>query len=397
MSVAFPVHSSDDLTPSEVAAYYSVRAPKLRQHGQQWRGHCPIHDGQDDNFAVEAATGFWFCHSQCGRGGSVYDLEMTLSSTDFRAAANEVRRIVGRPALGEVERRPELKWGLPGWSHDYLREKIEKVELEKQWKHTALYPYFYPDGRFCYVKVRFTDKQNHKTFRQWAVTPKLGWATRKRAGVEPLLYRWNTLAQADEILIVNGEKAADRGHEVLGLCTTCLPDGEGKWQAAFTETFRDKIVRVVIDNDAKGEKHGKIIGQALFGVAREVKLIRLPDLPPKGDLWDWIEAGGTCEGLREFVDKAPLFEAASIPLCEDSEPEKPPAERKRPARPRTINTPSLLTQLYNDTGNADRLIAMSGQELRYCPPFRKWLVWDGRRWAVDETGGAPRPAKTSIF
>ena len=62
--------------------------------------------------------------------------------------------------------------------------------------------------------------------------------------------------------------------------------------AAFTETFRDKLVLVVIDNDEKGEKHGSIIYRALFGVAREVKLIRLPDLPPKGDLWDWIEAGG---------------------------------------------------------------------------------------------------------
>jgi len=227
LSAAFPVHSRDELTPSEVSAYYGVRAPKIRQGSQQWRGPCPIHDGQDDNFAVEPDTGVWFCHSQCGRGGSVYDLEMALTNTDFPAAANEVRRIVGRPALCEVERGPELKWGLPGWSHDYLREKIENVELEKQWKHTALYPYFYPDGRFCYVKVRFTDKQNHKTFRQWAVTPKLGWATRKKAGANPLLYRWNAIAEADEIFFVNGEKAAGRGHEALGLCTTCLPDGEG--------------------------------------------------------------------------------------------------------------------------------------------------------------------------
>ena len=96
LSVAFQVHSSDDLTPSEVAAYYSARVPKLRQHGQQLRSPCPIHDGQDDNFAVEPDTGVWFCHSQCARGGSVYDLEMALSSTDLRAAANEVRRIVGR-------------------------------------------------------------------------------------------------------------------------------------------------------------------------------------------------------------------------------------------------------------------------------------------------------------
>ena len=228
MSAAPSVYGPGDLTPAEVSAYYSGRAPKVRQHGHEWRGPCPIHDGHDENFAVEPDSGAWFCHSQCGRGGSIYDLEMSLTNSEFRAAANEVWRIVGRPVLRESESGSELKWGLPGWSHDYLREKIEKIEQEKQWKHTAVYPYLYADGRFCYVKVRFIDKQNRKTFRQWAVTPKLGWATRKKVGAEPLLYRWNTLAKADEIFIVNGEKAANRGHEALGLCTTCMPDGEGK-------------------------------------------------------------------------------------------------------------------------------------------------------------------------
>ena len=50
--------------------------------------------------------------------------------------------------------------------------------------------------------------------------------------------------------------------------------------------------------------------------------------------------------------------------------------------------PNLLSQLHNDYGNAERLIAVHGQELRYCHPFKKWLVWDGRRWAPDETGQA---------
>lgn len=46
---------------------------------------------------------------------------------------------------------------------------------------------------------------------------------------------------------------------------------------------------------------------------------------------------------------------------------------------------SLLTQPFNDYGNAQRLIALHGQDLRYCHGFRKWLAWDGRRWAIDES------------
>jgi len=39
--------------------------------------------------------------------------------------------------------------------------------------------YFEADGRFSYVKVRFIDKQNDKTFRQYALSSKGGWVARK--------------------------------------------------------------------------------------------------------------------------------------------------------------------------------------------------------------------------
>ena len=164
------VHSHGDLTPSEIAAYYAARLPRLTRRGREWRAPCPIHEGNDDNFSVNAENGTWYCHSVCGRGGSTYDLEMVLTNADFPTAAQEVRRIVGRPDQRPLESEPEMKWGLPGWQHQYLRQRIEKVEYENGWKHSAIYPYFGADGRFSYVKVRFIDKQNDKTFRQYALS-----------------------------------------------------------------------------------------------------------------------------------------------------------------------------------------------------------------------------------
>ena len=57
----------------------------------------------------------------------------------------------------------------------------------------------------------------------------------------------------------------------------------------------------------------------------------------------------------------------------------------------------LLEFLRNDTGNADRLILKFGDRLRYCPALRKWLGWDGRRWAVDDKGAARRLAKQAML
>lgn len=37
-----------------------------------------------------------------------------------------------------------------------------------------------------------------------------------------------------------------------------------------------------------------------------------------------------------------------------------------------------------DTGNAERMAALAGQELRYCHAWRKWLVYEGLRWEPDE-------------
>lgn len=43
-----------------------------------------------------------------------------------------------------------------------------------------------------------------------------------------------------------------------------------------------------------------------------------------------------------------------------------------------------------ELGYARRLVHVYGDRLRYIPAWRRWLVWDGRRWAHDDTGQAAR-------
>ncbi len=84
-------------TAGEASLYYAARVPNLKAvRGGERRGPCPVHSGQDDNFAVDPATGLWYCHSQCGRGGDILELEMALTSVDFVTARDEVYRIIGR-------------------------------------------------------------------------------------------------------------------------------------------------------------------------------------------------------------------------------------------------------------------------------------------------------------
>jgi putative DNA primase/helicase len=49
-----------------------------------------------------------------------------------------------------------------------------------------------------------------------------------------------------------------------------------------------------------------------------------------------------------------------------------------------------------DLGNAKRVVARHGADLRHCHPWKSWLVWDGRRWAVDDTAEAVRRVKEAV-
>lgn len=46
-----------------------------------------------------------------------------------------------------------------------------------------------------------------------------------------------------------------------------------------------------------------------------------------------------------------------------------------------------------DLANSRRFVAIHGENIRYCHPWGKWLVWDGCRWVVDETGAVENLAK----
>ena len=55
------------------------------------------------------------------------------------------------------------------------------------------------------------------------------------------------------------------------------------------------------------------------------------------------------------------------------------------------STPLPITEL----SNAQRLVKQHGPELRFCHAWNKWLVWDGRRWSLDNTGEVMRRAKAT--
>ena len=53
-----------------------------------------------------------------------------------------------------------------------------------------------------------------------------------------------------------------------------------------------------------------------------------------------------------------------------------------------------LPEGQTDIANARRLVEMHGDKVRYCHPWKKWLVWDSQRWKPEDDGATIRLAKS---
>ncbi|MDZ7779945.1 MAG: hypothetical protein U5R14_08430 [Gemmatimonadota bacterium] len=107
--------------------------------------------------------------------------------------------------------------------------------------------------------------------------------------------------------VVEGEKDADRLTE-LGIVATTCPGGAGKWRREYSEALRGQVVVIIIDNDEPGREHAQQVARSLHGVAKTVKVLELPDLPPKGDVSDWLDVGGSVKELKQLARVAPEWE-----------------------------------------------------------------------------------------
>lgn len=75
-----------------------------------------------------------------------------------------------------------------------------------------------------------------------------------------------------------------------------------------------------------------------------------------------------------------------------------PEPTREPHVPGLMEVPTAPPTAFNrtDVGNGELLVARHGQDLRYVHPWGRWLVWDGYRFANDDSGEAVRRMKETF-
>src|SRR5262249_7323296 len=141
-------------------------------------------------------------------------------------------------------------------------------------------------------------------------------------------------------------------------------------------------VVILPDNDEPGRKHAKQVRDSLVGKAASIRILELDGLPDKGDVSNWLAAGGTKERLLELVQKAPLWK----PDAGTSTGRRSRRRRREPLESDGDPLSPFHKEGQTDLANARRFVALHGCEIRYCAPQKTWYVWNGKQWLEDNTG-----------
>lgn len=265
--------------------------------------------GSKGSLSIDVTAGRWYDH-EADEGGGVLDL--VERETKLHGPA----RLEWLKQQGFLFDTHEGNGGLP----------VGRPTI------VATYDYRDENGALLFQVVRFEPKD----FRQRRPDGD-GWAWSVK-GVRRVPYRLPELLETGDrvVFIVEGEKSVDR-LRTLGIPATCSPGGAGKWHHALTDFFKDADVVVIPDRDPQkkhpktgelmfhptgrpilpGQDHAQQVAASLQGVAKRVRVLELwhdwPDMPPKADVFDWLErGGGNAEKLYALAEPLPDWQSPPL-------------------------------------------------------------------------------------
>jgi hypothetical protein len=239
----------------------------VKQTATGWTACCPAHDDRNASLSINRGDDGRLlvkCHVGCATEDVVLAVGMTLADL-FEPRGKESKsksRIVGEYIYRGADGSPYAK----------------AIRLEPK-----------------------SFRQQHWTGTDWA------WGKPKGPKVP---YRLPELLAAPTapVFITEGEKHADALAE-HGLTATSASEGAGKWTRDLNQHFAGREVFILADNDKPGRDHARLVANNLLGTAREIRVVYLPGLPDKGDVIDWLKAGGQASDLEALCRSAPVWAA----------------------------------------------------------------------------------------
>ena len=177
-----------------------------------------------------------------------------------------------------------------------LKDLYEAKKGSNIMKKTT-YTYLTAQGNVAYTKTRIDYDDGSKKF--YFEQPN---GTKGLKGIQRELYNLPAVITATRVYIVEGEKCADAVIKHGAVATTLDTGAKSPWYSHYDEYLKDKEIIIIPDNDNAGMNYAKKILQNV----PTARIVKLPDLAEKGDIYDWLAMGHT---MAE-IDELPTLELA---------------------------------------------------------------------------------------
>jgi len=247
------------------------KLPDAKKRGKSWEAKCPAHQDRTASLSITQGNNgdvLLYCHAKC-----------------------ETKSVMAAMGLG-----------------------MKDLFSQQKKRGTIVDAYDYRDesGKLLYQVVR----TSVKSFPQRRPNGANGWIW-KRLPVELVLYRLPELLSSntsDWVFVAEGEKSTN-AVVGLGLVATTNTGGAGKWLNGGTkhiDPLKGRKVCVLADNDPQGKDHAEQVADSLCGLTASLRVLNLPGLKHKQDVYDWCAAGGTKDDLLALTKSAPEYKKLSF-------------------------------------------------------------------------------------
>lgn len=336
-----------------------------------------------------------------GEGLPRLDAKGKPASNPFRAEKEVSLQVGGQHNIVTDYGDPDVRWStidlIMRTRQCDISDAIRIIRSDYMGQHMPTSNYSDPDQTYDYHDEH--GNLLYQVCRWWA--PKRfmqrrpdgrGWAY-KLGDTRRVLYRLPEViagvAAGKTIYVCEGEKDADTLTS-LGLVATTAAGGAirrgDKWLDSYNETLRGANVVLLEDNDDPGAAHVRLVAGRLYGIAKTIKGVLLPNLPEKGDVSDYFARGGTLVEFQSIVDSTPLWR-----VCDPDLP-----DRRATDVVEAIMSDHAPQYHATDLGNAQRLADNFRDKIRYCDTHKSWYIYTGVRWAEDRILYMQRAAERVI-
>lgn len=248
-------------------------------------GPCPCCGGKDRfRFDDKDGLGSWYCNQCAPHAGDGFALIMNVFSCDFAHALETVALELGH--------------------------NLSNGNSKRERRIIATYDYIDEARELRFQVVRFEPKD----FLQRRPDGRGGWIWNLDGIRRPLYRLQNIIDQPNNPIVFHeGEKAAEAAvtSGLFGCHTTTACGARAPRKTDFS-ILKGRHVIICPDHDTDGEKYLRdVAAMAQEAGAASVKVLRLPGLPLKGDMVEWLAAGGTVEAFAKLLGRAESIQAAS--------------------------------------------------------------------------------------